>query len=226
MNKIFHPFEDGSIEHEYLENDPNECGCDEEVLDNSRSLGGGWVIVGTQPHFKIKSPLFERRIPVKDGSIEAELTEGENKLDNIEEDSIEEVLNQEKGERISQILFLLIDASTDFFEEELANLKEKERLERIERFDKSKEDAREFMEELSLGVCLPCVIPESNGSVALEWRNEGKGLLLVFSGENIISYAGYLGENNKYYGTKEISKKKIIPRIIKEYLYELFSTTV
>lgn len=213
MNQNICSIEEDSID--YLEMDSFA-----ESSDKSISSGGNWVIAGGGAYFTAQTQLFGQVSGRKDGSVDSEsLPEAKSKTA-----SIEEVLNQERNQRIFYILRLLNEASGEFFEEELVNLKEKDKLAKIGRFDKSKEEARNFMEALSFDISLPSVIPEEDGEIGLEWRHHNRGLLISFEGEQVISYAGYYGEKDRFYGTKEFNEQNNPPQILINYIDELYST--
>jgi hypothetical protein len=74
---------------------------------------------------------------------------------------------------------------------------------------------------LPASIPLPDIISEPGGEIALEWYKMPKYVFLIsLSGNNIISYAGLFGKNNRIYGSENFGDH--IPNVIIDSIHRLF----
>tara|TARA_Y100000310_G_scaffold145276_1_gene144608 strand:+ start:289 stop:618 length:330 start_codon:yes stop_codon:yes gene_type:complete len=84
------------------------------------------------------------------------------------------------------------------------------------------EEASRLLMEFPSSYPLPDIVPEPGGDIALEWYKDKNNVFVIsFSGNNVISYAGLFGENNKTYGTEFV--KDSIPESILDNINRIFS---
>lgn len=64
-------------------------------------------------------------------------------------------------------------------------------------------EAERFVKLLPSSFHIPEIVPEPAGDIGLEWYNEKQHTFVIsFSGNNIITYAGIYGKDNKTHGTE------------------------
>ena len=64
-------------------------------------------------------------------------------------------------------------------------------------------EAKRLIEWLPSSFPMPEIIPEPTGEIALEWRKDRQFVFIIsVGGNNIITYAGMFGKDNKIHGTE------------------------
>ena len=112
----------------------------------------------------------------------------------------------------------LQEAISDFYEDYLCGPDGQQLPDRKSRFDASYKEAEKMLKGLPHRTPIPELVVEPNGEIGLEWRKGEKGFLISFQGKGLATYAGYLGENNQFYGVRGLEKNlnKFVLELIKE----------
>jgi len=82
------------------------------------------------------------------------------------------------------------------------------------------EEAARFLKCLPLDLPIPEIVPDPRGGVSFEWYKSKNWVFTVSTkGENLLIYAGLMGENNRIYGTHTFYDS--IPKIVTENIRRL-----
>lgn len=85
-------------------------------------------------------------------------------------------------------------------------------------------EANSFLCALPSWLTIPDIIPEPDGSIGFEWYKEKNKIFVAsVNGQNVVTFAGLLGKNNKIHGTRNFDDS--IPKIVIESVSEIFSST-
>ena len=82
-------------------------------------------------------------------------------------------------------------------------------------------EAKSFIEQLPSDISKPCIVPEPNGDIGLEWvMGNHKIFVVSFDGKSELTFAGLLGGGMKIHGTARYFGS--IPQKIHEILLQSF----